>query len=305
VATVEGRVGAGELARYSAARDWSMACDKARTSIRVITLDTSVDRRRAFTQMARDIKLDWAFFPAHTSLAEPLRYGERAAVRRSGRPLSPAEIGCYTSHFKIWEWLSNSDLDQAIIFEDDVIVDWALIEKLVITRFSDHGVGLLRLHTYGPFRWSIVKYKFFSSNNHLVRLIGMVPGAAAYVLSKAAARTLVLKYSFIAAPLDWVLSRYWEHGVINYCMFPFPVIERDGPSTIGDERYAVSQRAVVDDRVARIGWRISDRAKRAYAEHCLIKRFPLGSSNETGPPFIPAEPKAAIVGRAPQQPMQT
>jgi hypothetical protein len=50
----------------------------------VITLDTSVDRRRAFTQMARDIKLDWAFFPAHTSLTEPLRYGERAAVRRSG-----------------------------------------------------------------------------------------------------------------------------------------------------------------------------------------------------------------------------
>jgi len=80
VATVEGRVRAGEFARYSAARDWSMACDKARTSIRVITLDTSVDRRRAFTQMARDIKLDWAFFPAHTSLTEPLRYGERAAV---------------------------------------------------------------------------------------------------------------------------------------------------------------------------------------------------------------------------------
>jgi glycosyl transferase, family 25 len=303
VATVEGRV-RGEFARYSAARDWSMACDKARTSIRVITLDTSVDRRRAFTQMSRDTKLDWAFFPAHTRLTEPLRYSARATVRRSGRPLSPAEVGCYTSHFKIWEWLSNSDLDQAIIFEDDVIVDWALIEKLVTTRFSDYGVGLLRLHTYGPFCWKIVKYKFFSSNNHLVRLIGMVPGAAAHVLSKAAARTLVSKYSFIAAPLDWVLSRYWEHGVINYCMFPFPVVERDGPSTIGDERYAVSQRAVVNDRVARIGWRISDRAKRALAEHCLIQRFPLGSSNETGPPFIPAEPEAAMVGRAPRRPMQ-
>lgn len=272
-------VHADEFSRQSAAP--SMACDKARTSIRVIALDTSVERRRAFTQMASDIELDWAFFPAHTSQTEPLRYDDRVAVRRSGRSLSPAEIGCYTSHFKIWEWLSNSDFDQAIIFEDDVIVDWALIKKLVNTRFSDYGVYLLRLHTYGPFFWKIVKYKFFSPNNHLVRLIGMVPGAVAYVITRAAARTFVLNYSSIATPLDWVIARYWEHGVLNYCTFPFPVIERHGPSTIGEERYTVSQRAAVKDRVARIGWRIRDRTKREYAERCLIKRFPLGSSNKS------------------------
>jgi glycosyl transferase family 25 len=279
-----------------------MTRSRARTAIRVINLDTSVDRRQAFTQMVGGKELDWAFFPAHTSKTEPLQYDERAAVRRCGRPLSPLEIGCYASHFKLWEWLSNSVLDQAIIFEDDVIVDWALVEKLAITRFADYGINLLRLHTYSPFNCKIVRYKFFSENNHLVRLIGMAPGAAAYLLSRAAARTLVSTYSIVDTPLDWVLPRYWDHRLLNYCMFPFPVLHRDGPSTIGDERYAVSRRAVYD-RVARIGWRVRDRAERAYVDHCLIstKRFSLGPMQDSGLPCLPLEPPAAIAQRAAQQ----
>ena len=77
-------------------------------------------------------------------------------------------------------------------------------------------------------------------------MVEMIVGAVAYLLTKAAARTLVSNYSIVATPLDWVLSRYWEHRIVGYCMFPFPVIERHGPSTIGDERHAVSQRVVYD-----------------------------------------------------------
>ena len=280
------------------ANSTTMTSYEARTAIKVINLDTSVDRREAFTQMVDAKKLDWAFFPACTGKTEPLQYDERAAVRRCGRPLSPFEIGCYASHFKIWEWLSNSDFDQAIILEDDVIVDWALIEKVAATRLSDYGIDLLRLHAYCPFRWIIIKYKFFSISDHLVRLIGTVPGAAAYVLSKAAAHTLVTNYSTISAPVDWILPRYWEHRIINYFIFPFPVIHRCGPSTIG-ERYAA--RRAVSDIVARIGWRVRDRAERAYAEHFLIERLPLGPTRDSGPPFISAEPRAAIAGQAAQQ----
>jgi glycosyl transferase family 25 len=260
---------------------------KANTSIRVINLDRSVDRRQAFLQIAGDTKLDWAFFPAHTGITESLQYDDRVATRCCGRPLSPAEIGCYASHFKLWEWLAISDYDQAIIFEDDVIVDWSIIEKLAINRFSDHGINLLRLHTSYPFHGKIVKYRLFSPNNHLTRIVGMVPGAVAYLLTKAAARILVSNYSVVARPLDWVLTRYWEHRIIGYCVFPFPVIERLSPSTIGDERHAVSQRTVYD-RIARVGWRIHDRAQRAYVEHCLIKKYPLGPTKDSGPPFMQA-----------------
>jgi glycosyl transferase, family 25 len=259
------------------------------TSIKVISLDRSIDRRQAFTQMAGGTELDWAFFPARTGITEPLQYDDRVAVRRWGRALSSAEIGCYSSHFKVWEWLANSDYDQAIILEDDVIVDWAIIEKLAINRFSDYRIHLLRLHISYPFKCDIVKYRLFSPTTHLVRIVGNVPGAVAYLLTRTAARILVANYSTVAAPLDWVLARYWEHRIIGYCMFPFPVIERHGPSTIGDERHAASQRTLYE-RIARIGWRIRGRAQRAYVERCLIERHPLGPTKDSGPPFLPSNP---------------
>jgi glycosyl transferase, family 25 len=258
---------------------------KTTTAVRVISLEKSIDRRQLFIQMAGDTKLDWAFFPAHTGATEPLQYDDRVAVRRWGRPLSSSEIGCYASHFKLWEWLANSDYDQAIIFEDDVIADWAMIERLAVNRFGDHGINLLHLHTLYPFKFRIVKYRLFSPQSHLVRPVGIVLGTAAYLLTRTAARTLVLNYSIVAAPADWILTRYWEHYVVGYCMFPFPVIERHSPSTIGDERHAVSQSAVYD-RIVRIGWRLRDRARRAYVERFVIKKYPLGPTKDSGVAFM-------------------
>jgi glycosyl transferase family 25 len=260
---------------------------KPTTAIRVINLNRSVDRRQAFVQMAGGTKLDWAFSPAYTGTTEPLRYNDRVATRRCGRPLSPSEIGCYASHFKLWEWLANSDYDQAIIFEDDVIVDWSVIGQMAVNRFGDYGINLLRLHTLYPFSWRIAKYRLFSPQLRLVRTTGWVLGTAAYLLTKTAARTLASNYSIVAAPVDWVLGRYWEHRIIGYCIFPFPVIERHSPSTIGDERHAMPQRALYD-RIARLGWRIRDRAERGYVERCLIKKYPLGPTKDSGPPFMRA-----------------
>jgi glycosyl transferase, family 25 len=263
--------------------------ENAITSIRVINLDKSVDRRLAFMEMAGRTKLDWAFFPAYTSLTEPLQYDDRIASRRCGRSLSPSEIGTYASHFKIWEWLANSKYEQTIILEDDVIVDWSYIELLTKNRWSDYQIDLLRLHTSYPLHSKMVQYRLFSPNSHLIRIVGNVLGAVAYLLTRAAARVLVSNYSIVAAPLDWVLARYWEHRLIGYCTFPFPVIERHGPSTIGDERHAVSDRTAYD-RIARIGWRIRGRAERAFVERCVIKRYPLGPTRDSGPPFIRCSP---------------
>ena len=78
------------------------------TAIRVINLAGSDDRRDAFKKLANGTTLDWAFFPACTGLEKPLAYDGRIASRRCGRPLSQSEIGCYASHFKLWEWLARS-----------------------------------------------------------------------------------------------------------------------------------------------------------------------------------------------------
>jgi glycosyl transferase, family 25 len=256
------------------------------TAIKVISLTSSADRREAFAKQASDNRLDWSFFPACTGLAEPLKYDERAAIRRCGRLLSPSEIGCYASHFKLWEWLATSDCDQAIIFEDDILVDWRTIEQLALNDFAELGIDILRLYITHPFHSKIARYRLFSPHTHLVRPLGMTFGAQGYLLTKRGARELLSNYSVAAAPVDWVLSRYWEHRLPTYCIFPSPLIELAGRSTIGDKRHAVPQRSVAD-RIARFGWRIRDRAERAYVERCLMKKFPFGPIKDSGPPFLP------------------
>jgi glycosyl transferase family 25 len=50
-------------------------------------------------------------------------------VDQSGR-LTKGEIGCAISHWRCWKDAWEQNLDRAIVFEDDVVLDGALLEKL-------------------------------------------------------------------------------------------------------------------------------------------------------------------------------
>ena len=266
-----------------------------KTAVRVINLADARTRREEFTKLARDATVDWDFFIACTGPTAPLQYDDRLAIRRCGRALSRAELGCYASHYKLWEWIAFSDYDQAIIFEDDVIVDWAVVEQVSLNKFSDHGVDLLRLYLTHPFQWRIARYRLFSPNSHLVRPCGMTFGTQGYLLTRDAARSLVSRYALAAAPVDWVLGRYWEHGLAAFCIHPFPVIERHAPSGIGDSRHAATQHRHPYDRIARITWRVRDRAQRAFVENCVLKKYPFGKTVDSGPPLL--QRKSVVEGR--------
>ena len=48
---------------------------------------------------------------------------DEAAIRRNkGRAMSRGEIGCYASHFSIWQDMIMRGVRQAIILEDDTVV---------------------------------------------------------------------------------------------------------------------------------------------------------------------------------------
>jgi glycosyl transferase family 25 len=255
-----------------------------KTAILVISLATSTQRRAEFSESASGVDLDWSFFSAHNSIVFPLLYNDRDAIRHCGRALFPAEIACYTSHFKCWEWLANSKFDQVIILEDDVIVDWSAITKLVQFNLSTHAIELVRLYATHPIKCKIVIYRFLSAHCHLVRTEGWHLGAQGYMLTKAGACRLAEKYTNITVPLDWVLMRYWEHGLGNYSIFPFPIIEKNIPSTIGPR--ASVTKALLVDRAIRFCWRMRDRVEREWFDHLTAERWPLGPSIDVGPVFV-------------------
>lgn len=248
------------------------------TAIRVISMATAQDRRSHFSGDAQGAGVPWAFFDALRLPQEPLRYDEAAARVHTGRPLRPGEIGCYASHYSLWRWFLESEHDQLVVFEDDVVVDWAAIRVLYARDLASDGIHILKLFATHLPRSRIARYKLFSDHSHLVLLQGYCYGTQAYVLTKQGAAALVESCGRLTMPVDWAMSRYWDYRVSNYAVFPFPVLERLGPSIIGHSA-ATDLAPTPADRVGRFLWRVRDRLTRAWVDLRQVRR-PFGAPTD-------------------------
>src|SRR6478609_748031 len=231
----------------------------------VISMSTAEARRAVFADAARDARTSWRFVDACTAAPAELPYSDQAAVRRFGRTLSRGEIGCFASHFAAWKSLLASSDRQRIVLEDDTIVDWSLMDRIAEVDFSSHRLDLVRFYSTHPFKHTVAVQRFLGPHTHLVQTSGMFLGTQGYVLTREAAPRLVRLARGITMPVDWFMNRYWAYGLRNYCLFPFPLIERFVPSEIGDRSEAPPVGAA--SRIVRQGWRVFDRVSRGFADH--------------------------------------
>jgi glycosyl transferase family 25 len=210
-----------------------------RTKIVVISMDDATERRSRFQERARDATVAWNFFPARAGLHPSLRYDEQAAIVAKGRPLRAAELGCYASHYAAWEELQTDDADQYVVLEDDVIVDWTFIGKLAQVDLAEMGINYLRLYYKFPARAALVKENFIERARSIVELNRTAFGAQGYIITKAAAKIFLDHCRLVSRPIDDEMERTWVHGVPNLSVFPFPIMEESGASTIGSARFEV------------------------------------------------------------------
>jgi glycosyl transferase family 25 len=209
----------------------------ARTRIIVISMPEAADRRSRFEERARGAQVPWGFFAALSALHPDLSYDEQEAIIAKGRPLRAGELGCYSSHYAAWEELQTDHVDQYVVLEDDVIVDWAFVEKLVEIDFAAMGIRYLRLYYKTPTRHAILKENFLEQSRSIVELSGAAFGTQGYLITKAGARTLLDHCRAVRRPIDDEMDRSWAHGLPNLAIFPFPIIEESAPSSIGYRRF--------------------------------------------------------------------
>lgn len=213
----------------------------ARTKIWIVSLSDADARRAQIAQSLRDVDLDWHFFDAHRALQGGLHYRAADSHVTHGRTLRAGELGCYSSHYATWQWLCDSDYDQMLIFEDDVSVDWDFIAQLAAFDFAAIDIHYLRLFAKIPPRWRYVASPFFDRYHHLIRCTGYALGTQAYLMTRTGAAAFMHKGQRVRYPVDAFMDRYWEHGVPNLALFPFPAFERCQPSTIGASRFAAER----------------------------------------------------------------
>ena len=207
------------------------------TEVVVVSLETAQARRHAFAARAGDTKLAWRFFDACTAPAAGMTIDEPAIRRNKGRMMSKGEIGCYASHFSIWQDLIARGVRQAIVLEDDTVVDWTYLEALAATDLGAEGIDYLRLYAKRPTWQRVVRQDFLQHSRAVVELVGLAYGTQGYAITRDGARRLAAHCKTVRRPIDDEMDRSWAHGLPNLALYPAPILEAAVASDIGNSRF--------------------------------------------------------------------
>lgn len=214
--------------------------------------------------------LSWAFFDAATALPDTLPYDPAGARRAIRRELTAGERGCFASHAALWRWLVEAPPGTILVaLEDDVIIDPAFFAALPETCAAV-GADYVRLYAKAPAAAAVIGR---AAGRHIVRYRGIAFGTQGYVMRQAAAARLLASIRRVVRPVDDEMDRYWAHKVPNIGLFPFPLIERTGASTI-----EAARRGLAPPRWSELGWqsrRAAESLRRRWANLRLARGWAL------------------------------
>ena len=113
---------------------------------------------------------------------------------------------CLLSHRRAWELFLQSGDSHAVFLEDDVVLSAAAGTLLRDASWLPAGVPVVKLEHYGPpgQRVLLKDFRAVGPGFEIARILSRHTGAAAYILSRTAARLLVAQARF-ALPVDHLL----------------------------------------------------------------------------------------------------
>ena len=203
-----------------------------RTAVKIISLSGS-PRRTSFHAPPDRLAIDWSFIDASTSLGEGLRYDPATSYRHMSRQLAPAEIGCYTSHVRLWrELMSNPSTKQMIVMEDDVYADWGFLSVFGQVDWSALGIDYIKFFVKMPASFRTVRWHYPIYDRHLVQYTSLALGTGAYLVTQAAAARFEKISRIVSRPIDIMMDRPWATGVPVLGLVPFTAMELSLPSSI-------------------------------------------------------------------------
>lgn len=152
-----------------------------------------------------------------------------------GRRMSSGMIGCFLSHYALWEHLVETGTPYAIVFEDDTRLDDGFTAALeaVMAANVDWDVVLLSVKKRYAIDWVAAQ---LGAGRSLVRHRRRVGGGTrGYIIRLEAAQALLHYCWRIRAPMGWLHGEWWLSGLTYLAVEPAIVLETGLPSTIGTQ----------------------------------------------------------------------
>lgn len=215
-------------------------------SVFVINLSRDQDRRTHMENLLKSINIQAEFVSAVNgkalTLEEKRAYDPKKTLRFYGVAMLDNELGCYLSHYRIYEKMVKEKLPYALVFEDDIDIQPTLpsiVNELVADKHAPWLV--VRLHSMRPklveAKTKKFKGKIIKALQHgaLIQLNTHALGAGAYLISQAGAQRMLEYGAKIFMPIDQTMDRFWENGITPFIVRPFPVTQLPAfHSSIGD-----------------------------------------------------------------------
>lgn len=207
----------------------------------VISLKRSPERREYIKKQLDDLNIEFEFFDAVDGRVEPPHpifenydYAKRLWLT-NGRMPSKGEMGCYASHYLIWEECVNSNRS-ILVIEDDVTLSPELGHHISTIESELEEFGFLRLESEHRKCQLLGKKEteeyqiFFMTNNF--------GGTISYAIHPSAARKLLSCGGKWCLPVDNYIGSAYLHKMPSYLFKPVLVSNPDDFETtiqLGEE----------------------------------------------------------------------
>ena len=179
--------------------------------LHVINLPRSTERRASIEAQAAALGLSLSFFEAVDGhIPHPLFAHVHAGKRqaRKGAPFRPGELGCWASHYLLWQHCVATGKPM-VVLEDDIILDPRFPEVFSALPLVPADVGYFRLHAED--RPSVAWRRF---GDFVLHRYWRNPSCAyGYYLAPAAAKRFLRHATEWVVAVDDYMDLAWLHGV--------------------------------------------------------------------------------------------
>jgi len=173
----------------------------------LINLDRRPDRLAQMTAQAAALGLALTRIAAvDAKSAAPSALDHWFAASGPLGEIPRGDKACFLSHRLVWEALLASGDAHAVVLEDDVRLSPAAGALLASNAWVPASAGLIKLEHYGPKGQRVLLTDFRGTEDgfQLARMLSRHTGAAAYLISRAAAQLLVAQTRF-DLPVDHLM----------------------------------------------------------------------------------------------------
>ncbi|AMG30449.1 UDP-glucose--lipooligosaccharide glucosyltransferase [Grimontia hollisae] len=193
----------------------------------IVSLKHSLERRKKIEKTLSALKLPFCFFDAVDGKNEHHKifdhYNNKKRVFIKGYPLKPGELGCFASHYSLWERCVELN-EPLLVLEDDIELEDDFLNVYKKMHLLAESIPYFRIGRVLDAKYKI--FKQIDDCHDLVLYTKPVRSTQGYMITPEAAKKFIDAAYNWYEPVDDFMEKEWLHGVLNFGIEP-PLIRHD------------------------------------------------------------------------------